>query len=83
MARPELTALAMEAQVVLRDTRRRMAPLYQLALASGNAAAISEAKAIADTLRASETQAKRLTGIADGLIRCEDGLFGPSHGRAA
>jgi hypothetical protein len=84
MPRPEtLAALAMEAQVVLRDYRRSMAPMYEAAIRSGNAAAISEAKHIAETLRVGERQAKRLAGIADGLITCADGLFEPGHGRAA
>jgi hypothetical protein len=84
MPRPEtLAALAMEAQVVLRDYRRSMAPMYEAAIRSGNAAAISEAKHIAETLRVGERQAKRLAGIADGLVTCADGLFEPGHGRAA
>lgn len=84
MGRPAaLAALAMEAQVALRETRREMAPMYAAALASGNLSAISEAKAVADSIRIAERQAKRLAGIADGLIVCADGLFGPAHGRAA
>lgn len=74
---------AMEAQVRVRDVRRSMAVLYQKALRSGNAAAISEAKHIADTLRVAEIQSRRLAGIADGLIVCADGLFEPGHGAAA
>lgn len=84
MSKPlSLTEYAMEAQTSLRTTRQGMAPLYESALRSGNLAAISEAKAVAESIRIAERQAKRLAGIADGLIRCEDGLFGPSHGRAA
>lgn len=84
MAAPAaLAALAMEAQVALRDTRRRMAPMYESALRSGNVYAIAEAKAVAESIRVAERQAKRLAGIADGLITCADGLFEPGHGAAA
>jgi hypothetical protein len=84
MPRPEtLAALAMEAQVALRDQRRAMAPMYEAALRSNNAAAISEAKHVAESLRVAEKQARRLAGIADGLVTCADGLFEPGHGAAA
>ncbi len=33
--------------------------------------------------RQADSQAKRLAGIADGLITCADGLFEPGHGVAA
>lgn len=84
MARPlSLTEYAMDAQAILRETRRRMAPMYEAALRSGNASAISEAKHVADSIRIAERQSKRLAGIADGLVRCADGLFEPGHGAAA
>lgn len=84
MPRPiTLTEHAVEAQAVLRETRRAMAPMYAVALRSGNAAAISEAKHVAEPIRVAERQARRLAGIADGLITCADGLFEPGHGRAA
>lgn len=75
--------LAVDAQVVLRETRRRMAPLYEASLRTHNASVIAEAKAVADSLRVAERQARRLAGMADGLVACEDGLFGPAHGKAA
>lgn len=74
---------AMEAVADLRETRRRMAPLYEAALRSSNAAAISEAKHVAESIRIAERQSRRLAGIADGLVVCADGLFEPGHGRAA
>lgn len=84
MARPAALAdHAVEAQAVLRATRRAMAPMYEAAVRSGNAAAISEAKHVAESIRTAERQAKRLAGIADGLVVCADGLFEPGHGRAA
>ena len=84
MPRPvTLTEYAVEAQVVIRDARRAMAPLYEAALRSRNAGAISEAKHVAESLRVAGLQARRLAGIADGLVECSDGLFGPAHGRAA
>ena len=84
MPRPAaLAVLAMEAQVALRDTRRGMAPMYESALRSGNVSLIAEAKAVADSLRVAERQAKRLAGMADGLITCADGLWEPGHGAAA
>jgi hypothetical protein len=82
-AQTSLAALAMEAQVALRDQRRAMAPMYEAALRSGNGAAISEAKHVAESIRIAEKQANRLAGIADGLVICADGLFEPGHGRAA
>lgn len=78
-----LAELAMEAQVSLRDLRRETAPLFEAAMRSGNYTAIQEAHALNRAIRSCEVIAKRITGHADGLIRCEDGLFGPSHGRAA
>lgn len=78
-----LAAEAMEAQVGLREFRRSRARLFEAALQSGNHAAVAEAHALAATLRIAEKQARRLAGIADGLITCADGLFEPGHGRAA
>lgn len=78
-----LATHAMEAQVSLRTLRRDLAPLWEAALRSGNAAAIAEAKHVADSVRIAEKQAKRLAGIADGLVTCADGLFEPGHGAAA
>lgn len=84
MPRPvSLADHAIDAQVVLREARRAMAPLYAAALASRNLAAIAEAKHVADSIRVAERQAKRLAGIADGLVSCADGLFEPGHGAAA
>jgi hypothetical protein len=78
-----LAEVAVEAQITIRDARRRMAPMFEAALRSHNAAAISEAKHVAETLRIAERQAHRLAGIADGIIECADGLFEPGHGAAA
>jgi hypothetical protein len=78
-----LPELAVEAQVRLRELRRSMAPMYEAALVSRNLAAIAEAKHVADSIRVAERQAKRVAGIADGLVICADGLFEPGHGRAA
>ena len=84
MPRPvSLTEHAMDAQSILRETRRQMAPLYEAALRSNNGAAIAEAKAVAESIRIAERQSKRLAGIADGLVSCADGLFEPGHGAAA
>jgi hypothetical protein len=84
MPRPiAMAEFAVEAQAVLRETRRQMAPLYEAALRTHNAAVISEAKHVAESLRIAQVQAKRLAGLADGLHGCADGLFEPGHGRAA
>ena len=84
MPRPvSLAEYAMDAQSILRETRRRMAPMYEAALRSHDHAAIAEAKAVAESIRIAERQSRRLAGIADGLIVCADGLFEPGHGRAA
>lgn len=78
-----LASEAMETQVGLREFRLSRAPLFEAALRSGSHAAISEAHALAATLHVAEKQARRLAGIADGLVICADGLFEPGHGRAA
>lgn len=84
MPRPvTLAEHALDAQVILRETRRRMAPLYEAALRSNNLSAIAEAKAVADSIRVAERQSHRLAGIAEGLVVCADGLFEPGHGAAA
>lgn len=74
---------AMDAQTILRETRRRMAPLYEAALRSNNLHAIAEAKAVAESIRIAERQSRRLAGIAEGLVLCGDGLWEPGHGAAA
>lgn len=78
-----LAEYAMEAQASLRSVRRGLAPLYESALRSGNLAAIAEAKHVAESIRIAEKQAKRLAGIAEGLVICADGLWEPGHGAAA
>jgi hypothetical protein len=84
MGKPlSLVERAVDAQAVLRETRRQMAPLYEAALRLGNAPAIAEAKAVAESIRIAERQAHRLAGIADGLVLCGEGLFEMNHGRAA
>jgi hypothetical protein len=84
MPRPiGVAELPVEAQAVLRETRRRMAPLYEAALRTRDASVISEAKHVAESLRVAQVQARRLAGLADGLHDCADGLFEPGHGTAA
>lgn len=84
MPRPAaLAEQAVEAQVRIRDLRRGMAPVFAAAMASRSFAAVAEAKAVAESLRVAERQARRLAGIADGIGVCADGLFEPGHGRAA
>lgn len=72
----------MEAQVRIRDLQRASLPLFEAALASGNFAVMSEAKALHATLTVARTQARRLTGYAEG-IECPDGIGLFGHGRAA
>lgn len=59
-----LAALAMEAQVALRDQRLAFAPVYP---ALSDADIVREAKRLAELLRAAERQARRLAGFADGM----------------
>ena len=56
---------AMEAQAALRDTRRSLASMYESAIRSGNGAAIAEAKAVAESIRVAERQAKGLLESLD------------------
>ena len=79
---PSLPERGMEAQVVIRETRRACAPLYEAAMASGDYAVMSETKQLAETLALAGRQAKRLTGYAEG-IACPDGRLGLFHGEAA
>lgn len=74
--------LAMEAQVGILELARRIAPLYERALASGDYAVMAETKALAQTLKVARLQAKRIAGFAE-RIECADGLWEPGHGRAA
>lgn len=78
-----LVEQGMEAQAAISRCRRDLAPVYAAAIASGNLAAISEAHALATSLRIAGLQARRLTGIAEGLVTCADGLLEPGHGSAA
>ena len=82
MARVPLAALGMEAQAVIREARRACAPLHEAALASGDFAVMAETKALADTLRVAQMQARRLTGFAES-VSCPDGRVGMFHGRPA
>lgn len=69
MPRPvALAEYAMEASAGIRELRRATAPLFEAALRSGNHAAMTEAHALAATLRVAERQSKRIAGIADGLV---------------
>lgn len=82
---PKPIALAergMEAQAAIRSLQRASLPLFEAALASGNFAVMSEAKALHATLTVARTQARRLTGYAEG-IECPDGIGLFGHGRAA
>lgn len=66
---------AMESQSRIREVRRESAPLFSAALASGNHSAMAEAHALAVTLRTAERQAKRIAGLADGVLAATDGLW--------
>lgn len=83
MPRPiGLVERGMEAQAGIRELRRGTLPLFEAALSSGDFAVMAEAKALHDTLKVAGTQAKRLTGLAEG-ISCPDGCAGLWHGRGA
>jgi len=77
-----LAERGMDLQVQLRDLRKATLPLFEAALASGDFAVMAEAKALHATLRVAGLQARRLTGLADG-VACPDGQVGMFHGRAA
>ena len=80
--RMEVHATAMAAHEAIENLRRLTAPLYRAAIASGRWDAVSEAKAVADDLRRAQRAARRLAAIG-AEIPCPDGLWAPSHGRAA
>lgn len=75
-----LAELAVEAQVGIRDLRRRTAPLYAAALRSGDVAVVSEVQAIDSALRSALALARNVAGLAE-TIGCErDHTFGLFHG---
>jgi hypothetical protein len=51
-------------------------------VASGDWALMAESHALAATLRAAQSQLRRIAGRADN-IACPDGIHGAAHGRAA
>lgn len=73
---------AMEAHARIRRLRKDVAPMFEAALGTGNWNVVAETKALAETLRIGQLQAKRLAGLAEG-IGCADGIVAPGHGRAA
>lgn len=73
---------AMEVQARIRRLRKDVAPMYEAALTTGDFNVLSEAHAIAETLRVAQLQAKRLAGMAE-RIACADGVAAPGHGKAA
>ena len=77
-----LPGLGMEAQVAIRELRKGCLPLFEAALASGDFAVAAEAKALHETLKVAGLQARRLTGLAEG-VACPDGQVGLFHGSAA
>jgi len=81
--RAPLVEHAMEAQVALRDLSHVTVPLWESALASGDWSAIAECKALAATLHAASVQARRIARLAEGKVKCADGLIEPGHGRTA
>lgn len=73
---------AMDAQVGIRELRKRTAPLFEAAVATGDWTLMAETKALAETLRVGLKQARRIAGLAEA-IACPDGVAGAGHGRAA
>jgi hypothetical protein len=73
---------AMEAHARLRRLRKDVAPMFEAALGTGDWNVVAETKALAETLRIGQLQAKRLAGMAE-RVPCVDGIAEPGHGRAA
>lgn len=73
---------SMDVQAEVRELRRRAAPMFEAAMATGDWNLVAETKALADTLKAAGTLARRVAGMADA-ISCPDGVAGAGHGRAA
>jgi len=68
MPRPvALVERAMEAQVGIAEIRRSCAPLYTVALRSGDAEAVTLAKCLATTLWVAGYQARKLTAHLEGI----------------
>ncbi len=74
---------AMDLQVAAHEMRREGVALWAAARATNDWALLSEAKALADTLRAVETQARRMAAISDGLANCPMGLWSRRDGSHA
>ena len=83
MPRPvPLDEAAVEFQVAIRELRRKAAaPLWEAAIGSGDWGQLSDAKALDGLLRVADRIAKRMAGRVHSA--CADGVFGPSHGKAA
>ena len=79
---PSLPEQAVEAQALLREYRRGLAPLWTAAMASGGWVLMSECHALAATLDSSRGMLRRMAGRAEA-ITCPDGIAKPAHGRAA
>lgn len=68
MPRPvALVEQGMEAQSLIRDTRRKCAPLWRAALRSGDSEAVTLAQCLATTLWVAGEQARKLTAYAEGI----------------
>lgn len=72
----------MDLQVQLATTRRAAAPVWEASVASGDWQAMSDARALSETLRVAHLQAKRLTGRLDAIASSLPAAH-PEHGRAA
>ena len=73
---------SIEFQAGVRELRHHAAaPLWEAAIASGEWAQLSDAKALDGILRVADRIAKRMAGRVAST--CADGILEPGHGRAA
>ena len=80
--RISLAEQAVEAQALLREYRRSLAPLWAAAMASGDRTLMADTQDLAATLDTSRRTLRRLASRAES-IACPDGIGRPAHGRAA
>lgn len=73
----------MDLQVAAHEMRREGAELWAAARATNDWQLLSEARALAESLRAVETQAKRVAAISEGLANCPMGLWSRRDGSHA
>ncbi len=73
---------AIEAQALLREYRKGLAPMWAAAMSSGDWELMAQVQDLAATLDSSRRALRRIAARSEA-IACADGVVGLNHGRAA